>query len=49
MLQFASSGPRAIAFRDQHRNDMMDADWSAIELRLFKAYSKLRRSVNPPS
>ena len=36
-----------MAFRDQHRNDMSAADWSAIELRLFKAYSKLRRSVKP--
>jgi hypothetical protein len=47
MVQSGVERAQAMAFRDQHRNDMTAADWSAIELRLFKAYSKLRRSVNP--
>lgn len=47
MMQSGIERAQAMAFRDQHRNDMTDADWSAIELELFKAYSKLRRSVNP--
>ena len=49
MLQAGIERAQAMAFRDQHRNDMTDADWSEIELRLFKAYSKLQRSVKPPS
>lgn len=47
MEQSGVERAQAMAFRDRHRNDMTAADWSAIELRLFKAYSKLRRSVNP--
>lgn len=47
MVQSGVERAQAMAFRDQHRADMTNADWSAIELRLFKAYSKLRRSVNP--
>src|SRR5437016_4731961 len=47
MLQSGVERAQAMAFRDQHRNTMADANWSAIELRLFKAYSKLRRSINP--
>jgi len=47
MVQSGVERAQAMAFRDQHRNDMTAADWSAIELRLFKAYSKLRRSVKP--
>jgi len=46
MVQSGVDRAQAMAFRDQHRDDMTAADWSAIELRLFKAYSKLRRSVN---
>ena len=49
MLQAGIERAEAMAFRDQHRNDMTDAEWSEIELRLFKAYSKLQRSVKPPS
>jgi hypothetical protein len=49
MLQSGVERAQAMAFRDQLRSDMTDADWAAIELRLFKAYGKLRRSVNPPS
>jgi hypothetical protein len=49
MLQSGVERAQAMAFRDQHRGDITDADWSAIELRLFEAYSKLRRSVYPPS
>ena len=49
MQQSGIERAQAMAFRDQHRNDMTDADRSEIEFRLFKAYSKLRRSVNPPS
>jgi hypothetical protein len=48
MLQSGIERAQAMAFRDRHHNDMTDADWSEIERRLFKAYSKLRRSVNPP-
>jgi hypothetical protein len=48
MLQSGIERAQAMAFRDRHRNDMTDADWSEIERRLFKAYSKLRPSVNPP-
>jgi hypothetical protein len=47
MVQSGIERAQAMAFRDQHRGEMTAADWSAIELRLFKAYSKLRRSVNP--
>jgi hypothetical protein len=47
MLQSGIDRAQAMAFRDQHRNTMTDADWSSIEMRLFKTYSKLRRSVNP--
>lgn len=49
ILQSGIERAQAMAFRDQHRGDMTDADWSAIEFRLLKAYSKLRRNVSPPS
>ncbi len=49
MLEAGVERARAMAFRDQHRNDMTGAEWSEIERRLFKAYSKLQRSVKPPS
>ena len=49
MLQSGIERAQAMAFRGQHRNRITAADGSEIELRLFKAYSKLRRSVNPPA
>ena len=47
MTQAGVERAQAMAYRDQHGHSMTDADWAEIQTRLFKAYSELRRSVNP--